>query len=58
MSQTSTGASTKYNSSNVDERTTQLRAVHVEEGKIAELAKVRFESLSSDIQGKLNSAPQ
>jgi hypothetical protein len=58
MSQTSTVPSTKYNNANVDGRTIQLRAAHVEEGKIADLAKVQFESLSTDIQGKLNSAPK
>ena len=58
MSQTSTVQATKYNNANADGRTVQLRAARVEEGKIAELAKVQFESLSTDIQGKLNSAPQ
>jgi hypothetical protein len=58
MSQTSTVPSAKYNNANVEGRTIQLRAAHVEEGKVAELAKVGFESLSADIQGKLNSAPK
>jgi len=57
MSQTSTPA-TRYNDGNPEARTTQLRSAKVEEGKIVELAKSRFEQLSTDIQGKLNSAPQ
>jgi hypothetical protein len=57
MSQTSTPAS-KYNDGNPEARTTQLQSAKVEEGRIAELAKSRFEQLPSEIQGKLNSAPQ
>ena len=54
MSQTSTVA-TRYNDGTPEVRTTQLRNAKVEEGRIAELVKSRFESLSTDIQGKLNS---
>lgn len=57
MSQTSTAA-TRYNDGSSDARTTQLRSAKVEEGRIVELAKSRFEQLSTDVQGKLNSAPQ
>jgi len=57
MSQTSTAA-TRYNDGTPEVRTTQLRNANVEEGKIADLAKSRFESLSVDIQGKLNRSPQ
>jgi len=57
MSQTSTAA-TRYNDGNPEVRTTQLRNAKVEEGKIVEMTKSRFEQLSTDIQGKLNSAPQ
>ena len=54
MSQTSTVAN-RYNEATPEVRTTQLRNAKVEEGRIAELVKYRFESLSSDIQGKMNS---
>lgn len=57
MSQTSTPA-TRYNDGSPEVRLTQLRSAKVEEGKIVELAKSRFEQLSTDIQGKLNSALQ
>jgi len=57
MSQTSTVAS-RYNDGSSDARTSQLRNAKVEEGRIVELAKSRFEQLSTDVQGKLNSAPQ
>lgn len=54
MSQTST-ASNRYNEATPEVRKTQLRNAKVEEGRIADLANSRFESLSQDIQGKLNS---
>jgi hypothetical protein len=57
MSQTSTVA-TRYNDGTPEVRTNQLRNAKVEEGRIAELAKSRFENLSTDIQGKLNNVPQ
>jgi hypothetical protein len=57
MSQTSTAA-TRYNDGTSEVRSTQLRSAKVEEARIAELAKSRFEQLSTDIQSKLNSAPQ
>lgn len=57
MSQTSTPAS-RYNDANAEVRTNQLRNAKVEEARIAELAKSRFEGLAVDIQNKLNSAPQ
>ena len=57
MSQTST-AVTRYNDGNLEARTTQLQSAKVEEGRIAELAKSQFEQLPTDIQSKLNSAPQ
>jgi len=56
MSQRSTAA-TRYNDGSPEARTTQLRSAKVEEGKIVELTKSRFEQLSTDIQSKLNSAP-
>lgn len=57
MSQTSTAA-TRYNDGTPEVRTAQLRNAKVEEEKIAELAKSRFESLTTDVQGKLNSVQQ
>ena len=57
MSQTSTPAS-RYNDANAEVRTTQLRNAKVEEARIPELAKSRFEGLAAEIQNKLNSAPQ
>ena len=57
MSQTSTAAS-RYNDANAEVRTNQLRNAKVEEAKVAELAKSRFENLTTEIQNKLNSAPQ
>ena len=57
MSQTSpTPAATRYNDGNPEARTTQLQSAKVEEGKIAELAKSKFEQLPSEVQSKLNSA--
>lgn len=56
MSQTSTIA-TKYNNGDVQARTTQLRNAKVEENQIANLVKSQFESLSSDVQAKLNNTP-
>jgi hypothetical protein len=57
MSQTSTPAS-RYNEATPELRTTQLRNAKVEEGRIAELVKYRFESLNTEIQGKLNTTFQ
>ena len=53
MSQTSTAA-TRYNDGNPEARITQLRNAKVEEAKIPELAKSRFENLAADVQAKLN----
>ena len=61
MSQTSTATptpATRYNDGNPEARTTQLRNAKVEEARIAELIKLRFEQLSTDVQGKLNSVHQ
>ena len=57
MSQ-NTAASNKYNEATPDVRKIQLRNAKVEEAKITELANSRFEKLSPDIQGKLNSVHQ
>jgi hypothetical protein len=57
MSNTSTPA-TRYNDGNPEARTTQLHSAKVEEGKIAEFAKSRFEQLPADIQSKLNGVQQ
>lgn len=56
MSQTSTTAA-KYNNGNVEARTSQLRNAKIEENQIANLVKSQFESLSSDVQAKLNNTP-
>jgi hypothetical protein len=53
MSQTPTAA-TRYNDGNPDERSSQLRIAKVEEGRIQQLVKSRFENLAPDIQAKLN----
>jgi hypothetical protein len=53
MSQTSTAA-TRYNDGNLEARTIQLRNAKVEEARIEQLVKSRFENLAPDIQAKLN----
>lgn len=53
MSQTSTAA-TRYNDGNLEARTIQLRNPKVEEARIEQLVKSRFENLAPDIQAKLN----
>ena len=57
MSETSTPAS-RYNEATPEARTTQLLNAKVEEGRIAQLIKYRFEGLSTEIQGKLNTTFQ
>ena len=54
MSQTSNA--TKYNDASPEVRTTQLRNAKVEESQISNLVKSRFESLSTEVQAKLNSS--
>ena len=53
MSQTSNAAN-RYNDGNPEERTNQLRNAEVEEAKIAQATKSRFENLNPEIQEKLN----
>jgi len=52
MSQTT--KATRYNDATPEARTTQLRNAKVEENQISELAKSKFESLSPEVQAKLN----
>jgi|GEM_PF-3374580 len=54
MSQTSNAAS-RYNDGNPEARTTQLRNAKVEEARIGQLVKSRFENLTPEIQSRLNS---
>ena len=53
MSQTSNAAN-RYNDGNTEARTTQLRNAKVEESQIGNLVGSRFESLTPEIQAKLN----
>jgi hypothetical protein len=45
-----------YNNANAEERTKQLRNVHVEESSIQEWSRTQFENLPQPVQEKLNAS--